>query len=170
MGLNEIELSSIVLSGLYKNSLVTLNEEKKVVETKSEAAPKYLGGNKKNILILAKSDDAVFVNDKQLSFLTKLLEACKMNIGDVAIVNHANNPMNISEIKKQFSPKSIILFGISPSSIKLPIDFPTFKLQEYDSCTYLCAPTLYELDVDSNDGKVLKSKLWVCLKKLFEIN
>jgi len=169
MGLNEMELPSIVLSGLYKNSLVTLDEEKKIVETKSEASSKFLGGNKKNILILAKSDDAVFVNDRQLSFLTKLLEACKMNIGDVAIVNHANNPINISEIKNQFSPKSIILFGMNPSVIKLPIDFPAFKLQEYDSCIYLCAPSLHELDVDTNDGKILKSKLWVCLKKLFEI-
>ncbi len=168
MSLNEIQLPSIAISGLYKNSLVTLNEEKKII-IEPEAAPKFLGGNKKNILILAKSSDAVFVNDKQLSFLTKLLEACKINIGDVAIVNNINEKLTISELKEEYHPKSLILFGCSPASIKLPIEFPIFKLQEFGGCTYLCAPTLEELDMDTNDGKVLKSKLWVCLKKLFEL-
>src|SRR5579871_1527730 len=169
MSLNEVQLPSISISGLYKNTLVTLTVEKKIIEAKTAIAPKSLGGNKKNILILAKSSDAVFVNDKQLSFLTKLLEACKINIGDVAIVNDIKEQFTISELKEEFHPKSLILFGCSPASIKLPIEFPMFKLQEFGGCTYLCAPTLEELDMDTNDGKVLKSKLWVCLKKLFEL-
>jgi len=169
MSLNEIKLTPLLMSGLYKNSLITLKEEKKNVETKTEASAKFLGGNKKGILILAKSYDAVFVNDKQLSFLVKLIEACKMNIGDIAIVNNASENLIISELKEKFNPRSIILFGCSPSSIKLPIEFPMFKPQEYGGCTYLYTPTLEELDTDTNEGRVLKSKLWVCLKKLFDL-
>jgi hypothetical protein len=169
VSLNKIQLPSIAISGLYKNALVTLSEEKEIVETKTLTLPKFLGGNKKNVLILAKSSDAVFVNDKQLSFLTKLLGACKINIGDVAIVNNIKEQSTIGELKEEFKLKSLILFGCSPTSIKLPIEFPMFKLQEYGGCTYLCAPTLEELDMETNDGKVLKSKLWVCLKKLFEL-
>ncbi|MBS1974774.1 MAG: hypothetical protein JST13_10510, partial [Bacteroidetes bacterium] len=143
--------------------------EKKLVEIKTDAVSKFLGGNKKNILILVKSSDAVFVDDDQLSFLTKLLEACKLNVGDVAILNNEKEELVINKLKEQLRPKRIILFGNSPGSLKLPIEFPMFKLQQYDGSTYLYAPSLKELDVDTTEGKILKSKLWVCLKNLFEL-
>ncbi|HVM89228.1 MAG TPA: hypothetical protein VMT76_13650 [Puia sp.] len=169
MSFQEIHLSPLVLAGLYKHAVISLNEEKTITDTRTEPRAKFLGGNKKRILILVKSKDAVFVNDRGLFFLIKLLEACKMNIDDVAIVNNAENKLSITDLKKELQPKSIILFGCTPTNIQLPIEFPMFKLQEYDSSTYLYVPGLEELDTNTNDGKILKSKLWVCLKKLFDI-
>jgi hypothetical protein len=49
------------------------------------------------------------------------------------------------------------------------MDFPVFKIQAYDQCTYLPAPSLEELVRPGDEGKLLKSKLWVCLKTLFAI-
>jgi len=49
------------------------------------------------------------------------------------------------------------------------MEFPVFKIQAYDQCTYLTAPSLEELVRPGDEGKLLKSKLWVCLKTLFEI-
>ena len=169
MSLNEIRLPAFVIPGLYKNSLVTMDEEKISVEATAKPFYKFLGSNKKRITLAAHTNDSVFVNEGHLTFITKLLEACKMNIGDIAIVNNANEQIAISKLKKELNPKALILFGIGPTSIKLPIDFPLFKLQEYDGCTYLCAPSLDELDKDTNESRILKSKLWVCLKQLFEL-
>jgi hypothetical protein len=167
VSINEIRLPATMIHDLYKNSLVEVNGEKAVIEATALVPAKFLGGNERNILILAKSSDAVIVNDRQLSFLTKLLEACKMNIGDVAILNNAEEKWMIGELKKRFHPKSVLLFGCSPASIQLPIEFPMFKLQDYGGTIFLIAPTLEELDTESNEGKILKSKLWVCLKTLF---
>lgn len=167
MSLNEIQLPAIVASGLYKNSLVTMNEGNETKEAAIEHAYKFLGRNKKNIVLVAHSSDAVFVTEAHLTLLIRLLDACKINLEDVAILNNATEQIIITELKKQLSPKTLILFGVEPPAIKLPIHFPMFKLQEYGGCVYIYAPPLEELNQDTNDGKVLKSKLWVCLKKLF---
>jgi len=92
-----------------------------------------------------------------------------MNIGDVAIVNHHTAPVLITPLRRQLQPVHILLFGVDPTTIRLPINFPEFKLQPYDQCTYLSAPALQQLVGNSAESKLLKSKLWVCLKTLFDV-
>ena len=130
---------------------------------------KFLGNNRRKITILVQSPNTAFLPDDQLTFLTKILEACQMNIGDVAIVNHAHTPVVITELRQQLQSSIILLFGVDPIAIRLPIRFPVFKTQAYDSCTYLSAPALEELVPATHEGKLLKSKLWVCLKTLFNV-
>ena len=177
MSLNDIELPGFIIAGLYKNTLVAGTEKaiketivekiiNKPVENKNY---KFLGINNKKITFIVNASDAVFVPEKHLALITKLLEACKMNIGDVAIVNHFSSPVIINDLKKQLFPETLVLFGVEPTLIKLPISFPQFKTQAYDGCTYLFSPSLSELDQPTEEGKLLKSKLWVCLRKLFDI-
>jgi hypothetical protein len=140
--------------------------------TSSTPAPpayKYLGRNQKRITIIVQSPGIAFLPDDQLNVLTKMLEACRMNIGDVAIVNHINTPIVITTLKEQLNPSIVLLFGIQPVEIRLPINFPTFKIQAYDECTYLYAPPLSELVPPTAESKLLKSKLWICLKDLFGV-
>lgn len=130
---------------------------------------KFLGKNAKKITIVVQSPGVPFLPDNQLGFLTKILEACRMNIGDVAIVNAAATPVNITTLRQQLEPAAVLLFGLEPPAIKLPINFPVFKIQPYDNCTYLAAPPLTQLVQHSEESKLLKSKLWVCLKSLFNV-
>jgi hypothetical protein len=132
-------------------------------------AYKYLGKNQRQITIIIQSPGIAFLPDDQLTVLTKMLEACRMNIGDVAIINHANTPVAITTLREQLHPSIILLFGIQPVDIRLPINFPIFKIQAYDDCTYLYAPPLSELVPPTEESKLLKSKLWVCLKTLFAV-
>jgi hypothetical protein len=163
MSLDHINLSDKITSALYKDFLVDAKKNENIFRYK------FLGNNQKQITIVVQSHDAFFVEEKHLSFITKMLEACKMNIGDIALVNHANTPIIIQQLKKQLHPQMLILFGIESADIKLPFSFPQFKTQAYDGCTYLCVPSLNELDSEVPESKLLKSKLWVCLRKLFEV-
>ncbi|MBS1666030.1 MAG: hypothetical protein JST58_01495 [Bacteroidetes bacterium] len=167
MNLNDTKLNTATLVGLYKNVLVASPQKVQDSELATNKKYKFLGKNKKSVLLVNDCKDAVFVSEKELNFISKLLEACKMNLEDIAIVNKASEDINITELKNQLAPKTIIFFGVAPTDIKLPIHFPMFKLQEYDGCVYLSAPNLEELDQNTNEGKILKSKLWVCLKQLF---
>jgi hypothetical protein len=133
------------------------------------AAYKFLGNNRKQIAIVVHSPGIPFLPDNQLQFLTKILEACRMNIGDIAIVNAASAPVVITALRQQLSPTVVLLFGLEPVAIKLPINFPVFRLQPYDACTYLSAPALSLLVQNSEESKLLKSKLWICLKTLFNV-
>src|SRR6478736_5030495 len=99
-----IQLPDFVLAGLYKDSIVLAEEKivkpKKVQEQitnkkiKDDLEEKplikkwFLGDNKKNITILLKDPSSVHINEGWLGTLTKLLAACKLNIGDTAIVNY----------------------------------------------------------------------------------
>lgn len=130
---------------------------------------KFLGNNRRKIVVLVQSPGVAFLPDDQLNFLTRMLEACKMNVGDVAIVNLANTSVTITALKQQLQPSVILLFGMEPVQIRLPMNFPWFKIQAYDDCTYLCAPSLEELVQPGEESKLPKSKLWMCLKTLFEI-
>jgi hypothetical protein len=192
MSLNNIQLSPLVIEEWYKDALLASPDAASVTQRPAsppdgpEAIPrpasppaaiepaavppyKFLGKNGKKICILVQSPGIPFLPDNQLTFLTKILEACRMNIGDVAILNTATTPVNITTLKQQLQPTSLLLFGIEPTAIKLPINFPEFKVQPYDNCTYLSAPPLTRLVQQSEESKLLKSKLWVCLKTLFNV-
>ena len=167
MSLNTIEFSNRTIADLYKNSLVEF--EGAIPTTKAKAAPdqwKYLGENKKKVLVIVKYPEAVYVPDKQLSFLTNLLVACKLNLGDTAVLNFQKYSSNDSErLHSYFNPKTVFLFGVEPNDFGLPLIFPHFQVQSFNDATYLFTPVLEEIEHD----KVLKTKLWVCLKKIFNL-
>ena len=136
----------------------------------SPGAPyKYLGNNRRHIALLVHSPGSGFLPDNQLAFLTKILEACRMTLADIAIVNNAAVPVTITELRQQLQPKTVLLFGVDPTAIRLPINFPHFKQLNYDDCTYLSSPALDQLVPNTEDSKLLKSKLWVSLKTLFDV-
>jgi hypothetical protein len=128
---------------------------------------KTLGNNKQQISVVVNCPGDVFVPEADLAFLTKMLGACKLNMADVAIVNYATTPIAIDKLKTQLQPKSLLLLGVEPGDIQLPISFPPFKEQPYAGTTYLFTPALSQLNQETEEAKVLKRKLWDCLKRMF---
>jgi hypothetical protein len=177
MDLNNIELPSSVVVELYHSSLIGSNEivaEKKITKEitpqtsvlENTATWKSLGDNRKNILIMVNSSDAVHITDNELSFLTGVLGACKLNMGDVAIVNRNNYPeVSYKELTSFFKSKIVFLFDIEPAVFGLPMSFPHYQIQAFAGNSFLFSPSLKELEND----KVEKSKLWVSLKRLFNL-
>ena len=180
MGLNDLHLSPAVLFRLYPASLV--NTEKTVVqpdalsedvtktkiETEKQTVPawKFLGSNQQKILIVVDYNDAVHLPDEELSFLTSMLAACKLSLGDVAIINRKNyEGIFYKEILTHFQSKIVFLFGVEPAEFGLPVSFPYFQVQSVAKCTFLYTPALEERHTDT----LLKSKLWVSLRSIFGI-
>jgi hypothetical protein len=195
MSLNHIQLNSSLVTSLYRNSLIETDNviaknEKKPADTANErdeikkndsltsnqvitlsaeiksAEWKYLGDYKKNCLLIVHYDDITYLPDKQLNFLTSILGACKLSLADVAILNLSNAPSSSHKsLSEKFRPKATILFGISPAEFEMPVNFPEFQVQPFNQCTFLHTPSLEKLESD----KILKSKLWVCLRKIFDV-
>ena len=171
--LSGIQLPGPVIEELYKLPLIPGEKKFKTTSTSSSeekiAGYKFLGKNQRHIVMITHFEKAVFLPEDHLQFITKILEACKMNLADVAIINTASAPVNIEVLRKQLTPSFIILFGIEPVNIGLPLSFPHFKDQAYAGCNYLFTPAMDELNQDTDKGKLLKSKLWLCLKKMFNV-
>lgn len=172
MSLNTITFNTSDIALLFKNSLVEVSSEKQVLPRATvNAEPtasgwKFLGENKKKTLIVVNYDDAAHIPDKQLSFLTKLLAACKLNLADVAILNFQNyNSSDFTRILDHFKPKVVLLFDTEPGKFGMPMLFPQFQVQGYKDAVFVSSPSLEIIEPD----KTLKGKLWVCLKKIFNL-
>jgi hypothetical protein len=172
MSLNSIKFEPTDIAFLFKNSLVDINAKQQVLpQTDIITEPitsgfKYLGENKKKTLVVVRNADAVHIPDKQISFLTKLLAACNLNLADVAIFNfqdHSSSEFN--EILNYFKPKVVLLFDVEPAEFGLPMIFPQFQVQGHKDAVFVTSPSLNVIEPD----KSLKGKLWVCLKKIFNL-
>lgn len=129
----------------------------------------YLGNNGKKVTILIKEADVAFINDQHLQFLTNILNACKLNLGDIALVNHLKHPLLYSELKQKLQPKFIISFDLQTKEIQLPFTIPNYQVQLHDNCKFLFASSLKTMEDDSQEAKLEKSKLWVSLKNMFQL-
>jgi hypothetical protein len=139
----------------------------KPVKQEEPVTYKTLGNNKQQITVVVNCPNDVYVPEADLAFLTKMLGACKLNMADVAIVNYATASIAIDRLKTQLQPKSLLLLGVEPGDIQLPISFPPFKEQPYAGTTYLFTPALSQLNQETEEAKLLKRQLWDCLKRMF---
>jgi len=184
MALNNIELNATLLAEIYKDSLVeivgqfhsiqvppsTLQTQMPAEDnsaTKSSSISwQHLGEFKKRILIVVRYAGVAYLPDEPLNFLTSILAACKLSLGDVAIVNISNLPsVQYGDLREKYKSAVVILFGLAPSDLEMPVNFPEFQIQPFNNCTFLYTPDLEKLESD----KVLKSKLWVSLRRIFDL-
>ena len=176
MGLNDIELPASLVADLYKNALVQLDVHAPSVE---QAAPsntspgttelppeswKSLGNNRRQILIVVNYTDVLHLPDETLGFLTSMLTACKLSLDDVALINMQHYlGVSAREILAHFKTKQALLFGIEPAEFGLAVSFPEFQVQSVANAVFLYSPALEAIQPD----KLLKSKLWICLQRMF---
>ena len=171
MDLNNIKLPVSVMADMYHSYLIEGNEQmpedkEPLIKQEKNAKWKSLGSNDKNILIIVNSKEAVHLPDNELTFLTGVLTACKLSLADVAIVNRHYYPeASYKELTFFFASKIVLLFDIEPAAFGLPMNFPNYQIQAFAGNSFLYAPSLKQLEND----RVEKSKLWVCLKRLFNI-
>ncbi len=180
-----IQLPDFVLVDFFRDNLVLVNDVPLVTKAPENAIvpqaiplrkeplplPKkwFLGSNQKRIVILVNDIEAVYLRDEWLQFLTNILGACKLNLGDVAIVNHANNPMNFADFNEQLTPQYFILFDVATPNIQLPFTVPFYQLQQFGNTQFLLAPSLALMQGNTDAVKMEKSRLWLSLKKMFNI-
>ena len=179
MPLNNIKLSPSLVAELYRHSLVEednnakqkisdspLETKKSPVEINEMTQWRSLGDFRKNILLIVNYPSATYLPDEQLNFLTSILAACKLSLADVAIINLVHTPSTFyKDVLNQFKSRITVLFEIDPAEFSLPVNFPEFQVQPFNNCTFLWSPGLEKLESD----QLLKSKFWVCLRKIFEV-
>ncbi|HTN08946.1 hypothetical protein [Agriterribacter sp.] len=165
MSLKNIILPENVIASLYSAPIICMANAAGGAASPA-AHIKFLGSNQKHITILVNASDAPFLSDKSFIFLTGVLTACRLNVADVAIINiHQSKNNHYLSLNAATRPQTVLLFGVSPQEIGLPLHFPHFQVQPFNNTTYVCAPALDSIEAD----KPLKAKLWVSLKSVFQL-
>ena len=164
MNFEQFHLPGFLLRDLYKESLVELNEIQQSADKKPELKDSALGNNQKQVLILVNYTDSQVISDPELSFLLTILNACKLTLNDVVIVNFATEEkITYQKLVQEFKPKVVLLFGVKQASISMPVLFPDFQVQSFMDIRFLSSPPLQSLQQDDT----IKRKLWTGLKELF---
>lgn len=156
--LNDIQLPSQVLADLYTTSLVGAGDP--------EVPWKFLGNNRQQVLVVVQVPGVTHLPDDQLELLTRLLQACGMDLGDVAILNHTHyKALPYTRILEYFHPRILLLFGLSTEAFGFPFEVPAYQVQSFTDYTVIHGPALDALA----DDKEAKGLLWAGLKKIFKL-
>ena len=198
MGLNDIQLSATQLAELYGRHLVDTGEaatpntrpisQPKAKQDHPAASPvadtppaptaplqttgpkplQYLGKNQKKVAILVNSLKDAYLPENELTFLTNVLLACQLNLGDVAIVNHARTPVTPAALREQLESAYVLVFGAPVDDPGLS-QHPSFVPLAQNGYSIVLVPSLTQLNSTGPEAKPLKQKLWICLKQLFNV-
>jgi hypothetical protein len=145
----------LALRLLMTDDLYLIDEQTKpaYVETEPEVADSpvfdYSGENNKYILILVHDEKHAILNSEDVSSLTAILNAKKLELRDVAIVNLHRHPKSIFEALKQFfSCSKLVLFGINPKQIGLP-EISNNEITKHDGTKVLATYSFAEMATDT---------------------
>ncbi|MEP6746375.1 MAG: hypothetical protein ABJB86_01545 [Bacteroidota bacterium] len=172
MDLNHITLPASLIADIYKNHLIESDQPALPATTPVNVNKKkpiqFLGKNQKGICLLVNYKNDVYLPDNELNFLTSILQACKLNLGDVAIINCYQQKISFTELTDEIHCKCMLIFGVEAESIGLN-KAALFIAETINNCSIIYSPSAEQLNDNSAESKVLKSKLWICLKQLFSI-
>ncbi|WP_423737558.1 hypothetical protein [Chitinophaga caseinilytica] len=165
MSLERLQLDPFLLAQMYHQPIIP--EEIIVVPAEAKVLPeiKYLGENQKNILLLIQNESEAYLSEETFNLLANILNACKLGMQDVALVNAANYPgLRLQDYLQQIPARQVIYFAIDPAKLGLP------PAQPYQTGSFTGIPVLYsdDLQLIATD-KALKGRLWMGLKQLFGI-
>jgi hypothetical protein len=183
MSLDNIQLPPIVVADLYRKTLVQLNPHKQTIpqhpqvampeaavapqQTDSQLpAIKYLGKNLKGIVLLVHDKSALHLAETQMEFLIKVIAACQLTMDDCAVVNLAHQAGDYLALETQLNATSVIMMGVTPQQINLPLAFPQYQVQAYRNTRFVCSQPIAMLMTDVEE----KRKFWTTLKSIFNLN
>ncbi len=156
MGINHIRLTPELIANLYPETLVAENDP-------------FLGRNRRSVSFIVHSPDYDFLPEEQLVFINKMLSACKLQMNDIVLVNIARLNLSFEELKVQFQPRIIFLWGIRPAFFNLDSALPDFNITVHDGMSIIPVLSPELMCIEGSAGHELKSRLWICLKKLFNL-
>ena len=141
-------------------------EPEKPVEKQQQESP-LLGRYNRKILVVVHESAYTHCSEDDLQFLQKILQALKLSMNDIGILNLAQHPHDYTALANAFAPGEVLLLGPDAASLELPMRFPQFQVQPWGKVSFLQAPALREMNGDSEEQKLQKKKLWEGLKRMF---
>ena len=133
-----------------------------VAEPAAEKTFKFLGGNKKSVLILV-NDEANDVSTEQgRELLRKIVKAVDLGTPDFAIVNYSKyQGTGFAELYQFFKPVTMLSFGVEIAHLKLNLTWQN-EIITHGPTRIIFAPNLHHLDSDLTAKKLL----WGNLQKI----
>jgi len=133
-----------------------------VTESAPEKTFKFLGGNKKSVLILVNDNQNDVSTDQGRELLRKIVKAIDLGTPDFALLNYSNyNGTDFVELHRFFKPAIMLSFGVAFADLKLNLTWQN-EIIVHETTRIIFAPNLHHLDSDI----LAKKTLWGHLQKI----
>ena len=141
-----------------------------IAEEEPLIAPiKFLGEHQKKILVLVQDMDAVHLNERAFDLLTSILNACKLTIADIALINLANKNFSLHQILTQVPSDLVLVFDINPTQLKIKLPTKLYTPILLGETQLLFSNNLSQMQGIDQASKIEKTKLWTALKIIFNL-
>ena len=165
MSLEQLQLDPYFLAKIFTQPIVPGKSKPAAATEKALPKVKYLGENQKNIALFIQNENEAYLNDELFNLLTNILNACKLSMQDVSLINISHYPsLTFSDFQEAVKIERSIVFGTAPEQLGLK-DIPSYQLVTVNGSALLFSD---ELSLIGSD-KALKAKLWAGLKQLLDI-
>lgn len=165
MSLEQLQLDPYLLAQMYGQPIIP--EVRLAAPATEKVMPKlkYLGENQKNILLLIQNESEAYLNEELFNLLANILNACKLGMQDVALLNVAAFPgLTLQDYHTALGFRQCIIFDIPPAQLGIPA-METYRMETHHQASVLYSDHLQLIATD----KALKGRLWMGLKQLFGI-
>jgi len=133
-----------------------------VAEPTPEKTFKFLGGNKKSVLILVNDNEHDVSTEQGRELLRKIVKAVDLGTPDFAILNYSNyKGTDFAELHRFFKPAIMLSFGVEIADLRLNLIWQN-EIIVHESTRIIFAPNLHHLDSDLT----AKKTLWGHLQKI----
>lgn len=133
-----------------------------VEEPMPEKTFKFLGGNKKSVLILVNDQQHDVSTEQGRELLRKIVKAVDLGTPDFAVLNYANyKGTDYVALHRFFKPVIMLSFGVEIAELKLNLTWQN-EIIMHESTKIIFAPNLHHLDSDITAKKML----WGHLQKI----
>lgn len=173
-----------VIVSLYKDSLVVVENEikpKKTEENTSSILPndtntneptttlKYLGDHHKKIMVIVNDPASVYLNETDFILLTTILNACRLTIADVALINIGQQKTSLHEMLTILPSTLVLAFDIEAKALKIKLPSTLYSLINLGETHLLFSAALSSMQGTGVEAKKEKAKLWAILKQIFQL-
>ncbi|WP_231459101.1 MULTISPECIES: hypothetical protein [unclassified Pedobacter] len=139
-----------------ENSVKTVILEEPLTQPKPF---KFLGGNKKSVLILVNDNVNDVSTEQGRDLLRKIVKAIDLVTADFALLNYAAyHNTDFSELQQFFNPQLMLSFGVDIHQLKLNLAWKN-EIILYQNTRMIFAPNLHDLDADLPAKKMLWANL-----------
>ncbi|WP_212006653.1 hypothetical protein [Chitinophaga sp. HK235] len=165
MSLEQLELDPYYLAKIFTQPIIPGKSMPVAAQQIEVPKVKYLGENQKNIALFIQNENEAYLNDELFNLLTNILNACKLSMQDVSLINTSHYPqLGFADWQSAVKIEKAIVFGTASGPLGLA-DAPLYQIVTVNSTTLLLSDELQLIGAD----KILKAKLWAGLKQLLGI-
>jgi hypothetical protein len=177
MGINDLQLSPEIVALLYPETLVTSHRpvsKNKPPDSGPNQPPdkslySFSGKNLRSICVIVSTPDGGTISEEILSFLQKILEACRCTPDDIALIHIQGQQPDMEKLKSQFSPRIILFWGLQPEIPGFQYPLPDMVSVQWENITLLPVANADLMSRNNPEAQDLKRKLWTSLKKIFNL-